>query len=88
MPTGDRRKLFTFINEVSFAVYEALLYLDTHPDCEEALHYFKKYNQLRNRALKAYEHAYGPLVISVADESCSRSWEWMNQPWPWEGGMC
>ena len=88
IPTGDRRRLLSFINEISFAVYETLLYLDTHPDNQEALQYFKKHNQLRNHALKAYENSYGPLVIAVADESCSRSWEWVNQPWPWEGGAC
>lgn len=88
IPTGNRRRLLCFINEVSFAVDETLLYLDTHPDCEEALRYFHRYNQLRNRALAKYEQEYGPLVIASANDSCSRSWEWMSQPWPWEGGMC
>ncbi len=88
IPTGNRKRLLCFINEVSFAVDDSLLYLDTHPDCEEALCYFHKYNQLRNRALAEYEKEYGPLVIASADDSCRRSWEWMSQPWPWEGGMC
>lgn len=88
IPTGNRKRLLCFINEVSFAVDDSLLYLDTHPDCEEALCYFHKYNQLRNRALAEYEKEYGPLVIASADDSCRQSWEWMSQPWPWEGGMC
>ena len=88
IPTGDRRQLMAFINEVSFAVYETLLYLDTHPEDQDALQYFNTHNRLRNRALKAYEESFGPLVIAVADESCSHSWEWVNQPWPWEGGAC
>lgn len=88
IPTGNRKRLLSFINEVSFAVDDTLLYLDTHPDCEEALCYFHKYNHLRNHALAEYEKEYGPLVIASADDSCRQSWEWMSQPWPWEGGLC
>lgn len=88
VPSGDPKRLLCFINEVSFAVDDVLLYLDTHPYDQDALQYFKIHNDARNRALEAYEKAFGPLVIAVADDSCSRSWEWMNQPWPWEGGRC
>ena len=88
IPTGNQRQLFHFINEVSFAAYEAFLFLDTHPDDRSALAYFHKYNQLRNTALKEYAKHYGPLTISTADDCSSKCWEWMNQPWPWEGGFC
>lgn len=88
IPTGSRKQLFCFINEVSFAVYEALLYLDTHPNDQEAMEYFREYNHLRNRALQEYARLYGPLTISTANDHESRCWEWMNQPWPWEGGDC
>lgn len=88
MPTGSRMQLLCFINEVSFAVYEALLYLDTHPDDQEAMCFFKEHNEKRERALKEYARMYGPLTISTADDAASSSWEWMCQPWPWEGGDC
>ena len=32
-----KEKLMNRINEVSFAVNDVLLYLDTHPCCEEAI---------------------------------------------------
>ena len=88
IPTGNQKQLFHFINEVSFAAYEALLFLDTHPNDQDALAYFHKYNRLRNDAMKEYAIHYGPLTISTADDCSSKCWEWMNQPWPWEGGIC
>ena len=66
----QREMLLKKINEVSFAVDDILLFLDTHPDCQEAL--------------SEYARLYGPLTIDTADDSCSRSWEWIQQPFPWE----
>lgn len=88
IPTENRRQLLNFIDEVSFTVYETLLYLDTHPTDQEAIGFFDKYNRLREHALKEYARLYGPLTISAANDRESQSWEWMNQPWPWEGGNC
>lgn len=90
IPSGNRMQLLDFLNEVSFAAYEALLYLDTHPEDQEAMQYFKKYNMLRNRALAAYAEKYSPLTLANIDGADGDSWEWMTQPWPWEleGGAC
>lgn len=73
------------INEVSFAVDDIKLYLDTHPDDEKALDFFKEKSMIRNEALKAYAAQYGPLTIDTEDDTCSRQWDWVMQPWPWEG---
>lgn len=90
IPSENRRQLLGFLNEVSFAAYEALLYLDTHPEDQEAMEYFRKYNMLRNRALAAYAEKYGPLTLANIDDRECGSWEWTMQPWPWEleGGAC
>ncbi len=87
VPTGSQRRLFCYINEISFAVYETLLFLDTHPYDQDALQYFRTCSALRNYALKEYAKAYGPLTIDTANDAQSSSWQWMMQPWPWEGGM-
>ena len=66
----------------SFALLEAALFLDSHPDNAEALDYFTKYRQLLARAEQEYEERFGPLHQDNADgELC---WEWVSQPWPWE----
>ncbi len=82
-----RKQMLDWVNMVSFAVTEVNLYLDTHPDDQAALAYFKEYVQLRNQALESYASMFGPLTIDTAVTS-QTMWEWVNRPWPWEGGEC
>ena len=86
--TMNRRQLMDHINQVSFAVNEATLYLDTHPCDTEALSYFREMSARRNRALKEYAEAYGPLTVDTASDSCTEHWNWINEPWPWQEGVC
>ena len=91
IPTRSREQLLKFLDEESFAVYEALLFLDTHPDDADAHAFFREHHSRRIAALDAYARLYGPLTIDAMDDSASCSWEWMQQPWPWEGmegGAC
>ncbi|MBU9736865.1 spore coat protein CotJB [Diplocloster agilis] len=83
----SREKLLHYIDMVSFAVDDVLLYLDTHPCDQDALAYFNDYSRMRNDALEEYARLYGPLTVDTAT-GCSRSWEWINQPWPWQEGGC
>ena len=84
----NRRQLLNHINQVSFAVDDVKLYLDTHPCDTEALEYFRQMSQKRNEALKEYAAAYGPLTIDTAEDSCAERWNWINEPWPWQEGGC
>ena len=84
----SKAQMLNHINEVSFAVDDILLYLDTHPCDQEALAFYRENAKKRNEALKEYAKYYGPLTIDTAVDSDSDSWEWVNQPWPWEGGAC
>lgn len=80
----DRERLLAWIGQVSFAVNEMNLYLDTHPEDEEALAFFREKLRQRLEALETYAKCYGPLTIDTADDTASRSFEWVQQPWPWE----
>ena len=80
-----RQQMLNWVNMVSFAVQEANLYLDTHPTDQAALSYFQEYSRLRNQALQEYASMFGPLTIDTAI-GCQGQWEWVNRPWPWEGG--
>ena len=82
----NRRQLMDHINQVSFAVDEVKLYLDTHPCDREALAYFREMSRKRDHALKEYAAAYGPLPVDTAEESCAERWTWVNEPWPWQEG--
>ncbi|MDO4260888.1 MAG: spore coat protein CotJB [Eubacteriales bacterium] len=85
--TPTRQQMLRWVDMVSFAVQEANLYLDTHPSDPAALAYFQEYSQLRRQALQDYAALYGPLTIDTA-RGCRAGWEWVNRPWPWEGGDC
>ena len=84
----NRNDLLNHINQVSFAVDDVKLYLDTHPCDGEALAYFLEYSRERNQALREYARTYGPLTIDTADDSCTDRWNWINEPWPWQEGGC
>lgn len=84
---SNRQQLMDLINQSSFAVYDMLLYLDTHPDDMEAQAYYHKHSCIRRDALKEYARQYGPLTMDLIDDSSSDSWEWMRQPWPWDNSM-
>ena len=79
-----RRDLMNKIDQYSFAMNEANLFLDTHPFDTEALAYFQKYRELRVEAVKEYANYYAPLAIDYA-VSDKTPWSWVNEPWPWEG---
>lgn len=70
-----KEKLMNRINEVSFAVNDVLLYLDTHPCCEEAISFYQECEQERQKLLKEYAQCYGPLTVDAALESGGDTWE-------------
>ena len=79
---SDREKMLKSVQCYSFAAFEASLFLDTHPDCREALDYYKKYKKLWQEAKDRYEAKYGPPTIS--SDANNESWQWVKGPWPWE----
>lgn len=83
----NRSQLWNWLNEVSFAVTEISLYLDTHPDDEEALSFFHHYNEERKKALTLYSANYYPLTLNSVQQDDDH-WKWVLEPWPWEGGYC
>lgn len=85
MMSREQECLLRTIQVASFAVVDAQLFLDTHPDCEEALEYYKNAAKVRREAYEKYEETYGPLNIYNVNDDC---WTWNKSAWPWEGGNC
>lgn len=83
----SRNELMDKINQYSFAVNEATLFLDNHPYDADAMAYFQKYRVLRMEAIQEYAKYYAPLLIDYA-VSDKIPWSWVNEPWPWEGVEC
>lgn len=69
------------LQALEFVVTELGLYLDTHPDDEEAFYVYKQYVELEKDARKAYVDNKGPLFQT--DSARSSTYTWANDPWPW-----
>lgn len=82
--TMNQMQLLNYINEVSFAVDDILLYLDTHPCDSGALAYSREMTAARKESMAVYARRFGPLTIDCTNETESCRWEWVMQPWPWE----
>ena len=82
----NRAQLLHFIHVVSFQVVDIHLFLNTHPTDKEALQHFKYYSELCKKAKKIYSEKFAPLTIDTANPDCY--WDWVKEPWPWEGGNC
>ena len=72
------------IQALDFAIYEMVLYLDTHPSNAEALRLLNQYRAERKMAVAEYEKSYGKLVWTVSDAGHENRWNWIDNPWPWE----
>ena len=78
-----RAEMLHKIKTLNFAVIELGLYLDTHHDDQKALCLHREYtNQLKDLKDK-YQRIYGPLSIYYP----CKKWRWLEEPWPWEGGI-
>ena len=78
-----RADMIERIKCLNFAIIELGLYLDTHPDDEKALCLHRKYCKEYRELTDKYQKVYGPLTIQFP---CNK-WRWLEEPWPWEGGI-
>lgn len=81
-PTNEREAMLAQWQQYNFALVDLNLYLDTHPNDQEALNLFNKYQNIKKQIADKYEKKYGPLTIS--GEISNSSWNWVDNPWPWE----
>ena len=77
-----RKELLQKINEVSFAVNDITLYLDTHPMDSIAKSDFQQAASKRKELMQKYAKEFGPLTLDCSCEYHS----WAEGPTPWEGG--
>lgn len=81
----NQKELYEWIMMLGFCAVDMMLYLDTHPDDEEALNYFNQCNTLYNAAKQSYQEQFG--LLNAFSEQEHFSWDWNTAPMPWEGGM-
>lgn len=78
LPADDS---LTELQALEFVVLELGLYLDTHPDDEEAFSLFRQYVAMEKAAKTAFESKYGPLFQSST--AANDNYRWLEGPWPW-----
>lgn len=72
-----RRRIYA----VRFAMWELHLFLDTHPNDNDAMNKLEEY-QTRNNTLTAeFEEKFG--AIGDTSQNTDR-YRWICDPWPWE----
>ena len=64
----------------AFAAWDLRLYLNTHPEDQEALALFRRLCD------EAEEPNYATTFLD--DEGCGSCWGWTDGPWPWECQKC
>lgn len=69
------------LQALEFVISELGLYLDTHPEDEEAFYVYRQYVELEQKARNAYVAKHGPLYQT--ESAKSDSYTWINDPWPW-----
>lgn len=79
---NERSMLLKKIQKYDFALKELNLYLDTHPDCRNALALFDKYRNIKQAAESEFNRKFGPIVPEQSNDP--QHWSWIDDPWPWE----
>lgn len=83
----EQEKAMHELQQLSFALQEAVLYLDGHPHNTAALRFYEKTMAAYQEKMSAYEQKWGqlaPLAPCAKKEVGMRGWQWTTQPWPWE----
>ena len=76
-----KSELMRKIQSLAFVKTETELYLDTHPDSEMALSYYRDILSKLDEAMTEYQNKYGPLF---AEGVIGNRWTWVDTPWPWQ----
>lgn len=75
-----QKELMHHIQVCDFILTETALYLDGHPDDQEALAYYHKHRDMREEYIKQYEEMFGPFTI--AGVTSKEKWTWSTTPMP------
>ena len=78
---NEKDELLINIGEYSFMMHDINLYLDVHPNDQEALNKFREYRNKLNGLITNYERKYGPMCVKSTLGSVP--FKWVNQSWPW-----
>ena len=82
--SSTQNELLNKIRETVFALVDLNLYLDTHPNCKQALELFTSLAFTLEALKREYTSKYGPL--KAVDVTNDTPFEWVSNKylWPWQ----
>ena len=69
---------------LEFMAWDLRLFLDTHPNCQEAQEAFGNLLERARQARQGYESQYGPLNWTSSQGESGQDGDWTQGPWPWQ----
>ena len=81
---NEKTMLRRRIDALGFSIHEMVLFLDTHPCDQRALHMLREYRRRMQEEVAKYEARFGKCVVTAHDAPTENCWEWVDGPWPWE----
>lgn len=84
MNSRSRNSALEEINKLSFTIDELRLYLDTHPNCTEALVMIREYIRKRHELVMEFAEKYDSIEAYGIGEG--DKWLWNAGYMPWENG--
>lgn len=80
----NQQEMLTKLMELDFISLDLGLYLNTHPNNEEAIKAYNECIVAASALRERYESAYGALCSFRSMCEDETQWNWKNNPWPWE----
>ncbi|MGB4587632.1 MAG: spore coat protein CotJB [Clostridiaceae bacterium] len=71
------------LQELEFALIDLNLYLDTHPNDDEAMMKKATYMETLMELSTKYQENHTPLLARNIKTNEDQN-KWLNDPWPWE----
>lgn len=84
MDPRHQSQMLRQIQEMEFVATELQLFLDTHPEDQQALALYNNTHHELLKLVRTYEQTYGPLLSYGFSPNPQKHWKWVEGPWPWE----
>lgn len=83
----DRETVMKALYEISFFLNDLTLYLDTHPDDQDAIGLYNQFNADRKKLMQRMEVDFYPLTANCIVDARGNEdhFSWTDGPMPWEG---
>ncbi len=80
----NRNEMLKQLSALDFMLVDLNLYLNTHPNDQQALARFNAILSQAQMLRRTYEGMYGPLTVAYTSAVNEQQWQWICPPWPWQ----